>query len=1275
MADFFGVKGIVHRFFFSLRFRLTLLILFVIVPAFGITHYLGLEQRKILVEKAKREALILLHNSSERHKQYIEGGHQLLRILSQLPQVRNRDFRGCTRLFSDLLRENPHYLNIGILGEDGYLWTSGLPYEKPIYAGDRPYFQRAIQTQNFTMGEYQIGRVTGKPGINLAYPIVDRGKVRGIIYVVLDLTWLGGLAEGSELPGGSVVTLVDSRGVILARFPEGEKWVGKSLSKDAFSIDFFSGEEGTFEKVGMDGIKRLYAFTSLRSHENRFDKIFLSVGIPSEAIFFEVDKALKRSLLFLSLFGIFSLLTIGIGGNLFLFRNLNPILDAARRLGAGDFGARTHLRYGRGELGQLALTFDQMANSLERREEERRVSERKLHESEERYRELANLLPEIVFETDEKGNLTFANKQALEVFGYREEDLLQGLKVFDRVVPEEFERSKEAFLKVLSSEKWRDEFRLRRRDGNIFPAIVQAAPILRGGKVVGVRGMVVDISERKRKEEELREAFAELSAIYRNVPVLMVLLDQERRVRKVNDAMVGFTGRSFEEIETLLWGEALRCIHSLDDPGGCGYGPYCQNCTIRLVLLDSIENNKSYFGVEARLSLMIRESEEERWFVLNTNPVMIGEKVNILVTLQDVTSLKMALEELQENMEALRAFINANPETSLLLDEKGTILIANETLSKRLGKRMEDLVGSCLYDLLPEDLARERKANIGKVFSTGNPFRFEDEREGRAYETFVYPIFDREGKVTRVTVLGIDITERRHMQEDLQRKEERFRELFNDAPVGYHEYDMEGRIREVNQTELEMLGYSREEMVGHWVWEFVGEEISRETVKAKLSGALPTGIPFERTYKKKDGTLLPVLITDRVLRDSEGGIIGIRSAHQDISRLKEVEKERESLQEQLQQAQKMEAIGRLTGGVAHDFNNLLTVIRGYSQLSLLGLNEDNPLRGALEEIERASERASNLTRQLLAFSRRQVFETRVLDLNFILKDLKKMLRRVIGEDIELVTILSDDLGKVKTDPGQIEQVILNLVVNAMDAMPEGGRLTIETANVVLDEEYARRHIAVTPGPYVMLSVSDTGCGMTLEVKEKIFEPFFTTKGKGKGTGLGLSTVYGIVKQSGGSIWVYSEPGRGTTFKIYLPRVEEEDEFRGRPVEKEIPRGSETILVIEDDDSVRKLAIRFLETQGYLPLEAKQGEEALEIFQNYQGPIHLILIDVIMPGGSGPQVIERLKETSREFKVLFMSGYTDNTIVHHGVLKKGVEFIQKPFTLEALSRKVREVLDK
>jgi CheY-like chemotaxis protein/two-component sensor histidine kinase len=385
----------------------------------------------------------------------------------------------------------------------------------------------------------------------------------------------------------------------------------------------------------------------------------------------------------------------------------------------------------------------------------------------------------------------------------------------------------------------------------------------------------------------------------------------------------------------------------------------------------------------------------------------------------------------------------------------------------------------------------------------------------------------------------------------------------------------------------------------------------------------------------------------------------------------------DALQEQLRQAQKMEAVGQLAGGIAHDFNNLLTVIKGYGQLSLLQLKENDPLWGNIQEIEKATERAVHLTRQLLAFSRRQILDLKVLDLNTLLKDLDKMLRRIIGEDIELVILLDGNLGRVKIDPGQIEQVILNLAVNARDAMPSGGKLTIETANVVLDEEYANTHVGVIPGHYVRLSVTDTGLGMSQEVKEKAFEPFFTTKDKGKGTGLGLSTVYGIVRQIGGNVWVYSEPEYGTTFKIYLPRVEEElDTPHGRDETDSLPRGSETVLLVEDEPLVRDLAHRLLNQQGYNVLEAANGVQALRVAQEHAGEnIHLLLTDVVMPQMGGKELADQLKMLRPDVKVLYTSGYTDDAIVHHGVLEPGTNFLQKPFSHKTLSHKVREALDR
>jgi len=383
---------------------------------------------------------------------------------------------------------------------------------------------------------------------------------------------------------------------------------------------------------------------------------------------------------------------------------------------------------------------------------------------------------------------------------------------------------------------------------------------------------------------------------------------------------------------------------------------------------------------------------------------------------------------------------------------------------------------------------------------------------------------------------------------------------------------------------------------------------------------------------------------------------------------------RKLLEQQLAQAQKMEAIGRLAGGIAHDFNNLITIITGYSQVVLGRLAENAPMRAAVEEIRKAGDRAASLTKQLLAFSRRQMFQPQVLDLNVVVTNVEKMLRRLIGEDIDLTVKLGAGLGWIKADPGQIEQVLMNLAVNARDAMPHGGKLLIETANEELTEAHARNHGEVTPGPCVMFAVSDNGCGMDAETQSHIFEPFYTTKELGKGTGLGLSTVYGIVKQSGGNLWVYSEPGVGTTFKIYLPRVREQARSVAAPeVASALKAATETVLVVEDEEALRALVRGVLTECGYRVLDPGGSQQAITLAESHRDPIHLLLTDVIMPRMDGRELAQQVSRLHPETLVLYMSGYTDNAIVHHGVLEAGTAFLEKPFTPEGLVQKVRQLL--
>jgi two-component system cell cycle sensor histidine kinase/response regulator CckA len=513
-----------------------------------------------------------------------------------------------------------------------------------------------------------------------------------------------------------------------------------------------------------------------------------------------------------------------------------------------------------------------------------------------------------------------------------------------------------------------------------------------------------------------------------------------------------------------------------------------------------------------------------------------------------------------------------------------------------------------------------------------------------------------------------ELAERKRTEEALQESEEKYRNLVERANDGIV-IVQDTLVKYTNSRLAEITGYTVEEMLGTLYANYIHPDELPKVVghyERRMAGEEVRSI-YETALRHKDGSKVDVEIN--------AGIITFQGRPANLAFIRDIT-ERKRLEEQLLQAQKMEAVGRLAGGVAHDFNNLLTAIIGYSDLLLMGLSQDNPLHRDVAEIKKAADRAASLTSQLLAFSRKQVLQPTVLDLNATVANIEKMLRRLIREDIQLVTVLDPTLERVKADPGQIEQVLMNLAVNARDAMPQGGKLTIETANAYLDEDYARQHLEVQPGPYVMLAVSDTGVGMNEETQSHLFEPFFTTKEVGRGTGLGLATVYGIVKQSGGHVWVSSEPGRGTTIKVYLPRIEESIESDRQAQFPAAPlQGQETVLLVEDEDVVRNLARRVLLKRGYTVLEASDGGEALHLCEQHKGPIHLLVTDVVMPGGmSGRELAERLTPLQPEMRVLYISGYTDDAIIHHGVLETGTAFLQKPFTPAALANKVREMLD-
>jgi PAS domain S-box-containing protein len=609
----------------------------------------------------------------------------------------------------------------------------------------------------------------------------------------------------------------------------------------------------------------------------------------------------------------------------------------------------------------------------------------------------------------------------------------------------------------------------------------------------------------------------------------------------------------------------------------------------------------------------------------------------------------------------------------------GTVLDVRGGVEKLYGWRPEELLGRHAADFrVPEERDRAL-ANMERIAAEGSLVfgSLHRRKDGSDVPVEISARLIRHGGEDLFFAIARDVSQRQATEGALRASEERFRRLAENAPVVIY------RMRLVPEIAFEYVSPAAETVAGYTPDEFYADpDLARRIVHpddrkllAPLVRGEPPAGPVEFRSLRKDGSLVWTEHRLSPIRDASGRVVALEGLVLDVTARKRAEETLQQTQRQLLQAQKIEAVGRLAGGVAHDFNNLLNVITGYAEMLGRQLGADHPGRPRLDQILKAADRAATVTRQLLAFSRRQVLQPRVVDLNAAVADLEKTLLRLIGEDVELTTRLAPGLGSVKVDLSQLEQVIMNLAVNARDAMPRGGRLTIETAEVDFDVPYTLTHEPARPGPYVMLAVADTGIGMDAELRSHIFEPFFTTKPAGKGTGLGLATVYGIVKQSGGYVWVYSEPGQGTTFKIYLPRVDARPEraaAAAAPVQ--LARGDETVLLVEDQTDVRELAREALSELGYKVLVAAGVEEARNLEQACREPIHLLLTDVVMPRASGRQIAEELLPRRPGLRVLYMSGYTSDIVAAHGVLEAGVHLLEKPFTMLALARKVREVLD-
>jgi two-component system cell cycle sensor histidine kinase/response regulator CckA len=898
-----------------------------------------------------------------------------------------------------------------------------------------------------------------------------------------------------------------------------------------------------------------------------------------------------------------------------------------------------------------AAKLDKRLNTLL----EIKQTEAAMYESEEKYRKLFEEAQDSIFLADaETGILVDCNYEATRLIERDRSELIGQHQKILHPSSQGDGKFSETFRKHLkNSEGQVLETQVITSTGETKDVAIKANLLHVGNKAL-MQGIFHDITDRKRAEESLK-LFRAL--IERSNDAIEVIDPETGHFLDVNEKGCADLGYSREELLSLT-------VFDID--------PKIDPSLYTEVLMKDLRKTGS--STEERFHLR----KDRTTFPVEINLSYVQLDRGYLVTVaRDITERKRAEDALRENEKKYRTILESIEEGYYETDIKGNFTFFNDSMCRISGYTRDELMDMNNRDFLTPETAENIYKIFNKVYQTGKPARIVGheliKKDGSKIGIEASASLIRDSKDKPVGFRGIirDVTEEKRIEAELIQTKNFLQNIFDSSPNGIATTDLHGNIIFISPRVKDILGYDQKELIGRKIYSLYsnGKEDAKAIMKALTEkGELKS---HKIIFIRKDGSLVDINVSASLLKNEKGETIGTLGIFSDIT-------EQKKLEAQLQQAQKMEAIGTLAGGVAHDFNNILTTIIGNAQLMLMTVDKNESLHTEIEEIKTAGERAAALTSQLLAFSRKQIIQPKILDLNRLLAGIEKMLARLIGENIEILMISRPDLWQVEIDPNQMEQAIINLAVNAKDAMPNGGKLTIETANVRLSKKYfAERGIVETqPGPYVMVAVSDTGSGMDEETQKHIFEPFYSTKEKGKGTGLGLSTVYGIVKQNRGFVWVYSEPGQGSTFKIYLPRVKEDvktDKREQPPVDNLV--GTETVLIVEDDAPLRDFAKKALRQYGYRVLAAESGEAALRMSKEYEGPIDLVVTDVVMPTMDGKETIERLQPYHPHMKVIYMSGYTDNAIVHLGVLESGLNFLEKPFSSEVLARKVREMLDK
>ncbi|MEN6507335.1 MAG: PAS domain S-box protein [Smithella sp.] len=914
--------------------------------------------------------------------------------------------------------------------------------------------------------------------------------------------------------------------------------------------------------------------------------------------------------------------------------------------------------------------LEQRVKVLEKSALENERLKKALQESEKQYRILVENAADIIYRADASGVFTFFNPAGTKLTGYADTDLIG--KHYTDIIHADYRSEAERFYGRQFVKK--------------IPVTYLELPLITAnqkqvwvgqhvqitfedGQITGFQAIARDITERRLAEEKIKESENRFHKLFEHMSSGIAIYEA---FEDGSDFVIRNFNAAAERLEKIKSEEILGRRVTEVFPGIRDFG-----------LLSVFQRVWKSGNPEDHNVSLYQDNRISGWRENHVYKLPSGEIVAIY---QDVTDRKQAEEALRESEKRLLGINTNMPGVVFQFYAKDNGEYGISYVSERLADLFEVPLETELDALFPifiahimeEDLDRF-VASIQNAVKAVAPWNFEGryiKPSGKMFWFHAMSVPTRHEDRLVFDGILLDVTERKQAENALRESEELYTRLVDTIPDAVIRTDLNGHILFANDYAFQRGGYKWEEMEGRNILEFVPSE-EHERVIQNLKRIMEEGKqgPYEYPLIIKDGSLIPFEVTSGVLRSADGTPGGLVHVCRDITLRQQNEQEKKNLQERLSQAQKMESVGRLAGGVAHDFNNMLGVILGHTELVMEITNPEQPIHSHLREVRKAAERSANLTRQLLAFARKQTVSPMEIDINETVSGMIKMLQRLIGEDIHLSWLPCVNPWKIKIDPSQIDQILANLCVNARDAITGVGRISIELGNISINNDFCADHPECIPGDYIFLAVSDDGCGMSKEIQDKLFEPFFTTKDVGKGTGLGLSTVYGIVKQNNGFINVYSEPGQGTTFRIYLPRhIGKSEKTKIEKQQELVFSGRETVLVVEDESAILDLIKIMLEQQGYDVRIASTPGEAIQMAEEHNGEIHLLITDVVMPEMNGRDLAKRILSLYPNIKRLFMSGYTDNMIAHHGVLDEGVCFIQKPFSRKDLTTKVREVLD-